>query len=86
MLSVGAAYGIILGCCAVGLIYGLINYLRVRTVHLEPYSSKPEGYTMVKDEHGGEHLKELEKEQVDQMLYIGDRIAEVNFHLLKFFS
>ncbi len=81
MLSVGGAYAIILVCCAVGLVYGLINYLRVRTVDLKKYSSNPEGYTKLEEhhdhEHGPEHGPELSKEQVDLMLEIGEYISTV---------
>ena len=77
MLSVGAAYGIILGCCALGILYGILNFLRVRKVDLHAHGSRGELNTsnIPLSREMADH--ELEKEKVDTMLQIGEYISEV---------
>ncbi len=78
MLSVGGAYGIIIGCTAIGIVYGVLNYFRVRKVDLIPFGTHGNGVETPLS-GGGE---ELDKEKVDTMLQIGEYISNVNSLLL----
>jgi H(+)-translocating pyrophosphatase len=71
MLEIQAAYHIVLGCCAVGIIYGILNYLRVRKVTLRALAADGD-YTPLDKDHRNH---ELDKKQVDQMLQIGEYIS-----------
>ena len=78
MISVGAAYGIILACTAVGIIYGLLNYIRVRRVDLTAYGSNgAQVDTPLQDGEEG-----LDKHKIDTMLQIGEYISNVYLLLL----
>lgn len=81
MLSVGAAYGIILGCTAVGLVYGVINWLRVKAVDLTAFGSQGGADTPLSQ--GGD---DIDKSRVDTMLQIGEYISNVSSFIASSFS
>ena len=82
MLSVGGAYGIILGCCAIGILYGILNFIRVRKVDLRAYESHDHAshdhasHTPHDDDEKHER-HELDKTKIDTMLQIGEYISNV---------
>ena len=73
MLQTITAYWIVLGCSGVGILYGLLNYLRVKKVELRALANDGD-YTPLGEDHKN---SELDSKQVEAMLQIGDLIANV---------
>ena len=77
MISVTACYAIIYTCGFLGVIYALINYIRVRKVMLKDASE----YEMSKMGMGAQHTNEnitLNQRKITMMLEIGENISNVS--------
>lgn len=77
MISEGATYGIIYACSVVGILFGIMNYMRVRAVDLKAGSGSSIDTPLA---HGTEDL-EADRKKIDLMLTIGEYISRVCFNL-----
>lgn len=73
MISIQLCYALIYGSCALGIIYAVINYLRVRSISLKEHTDFEMG-TMPRS-----HDEEisLDRHRILAMVEIGEIIAKV---------